>query len=107
MLQLFDAPDALQGIGQRQTTTTAPQGLMVLNHPLVNDCAGAFAARLTGENPADTRALIDRGFLWSLGRHASQDEVNLCLDILKSGTPEATRDFCQMLLCLNEFIYVE
>ena len=107
VLQLFDAPDALQGIGQRQTTTTAPQGLMVLNHPLVNDCAGAFAARLAGENPADTRALIDRGFLWSLGRHASQDEVNLCLDILKPGTPEATRDFCQMLLCLNEFIYVE
>ena len=107
VLQLFDAPDALQGIGQRQTTTTAPQGLMLLNHPLVNDCAAAFAARLAGENPPNTRALIDRGFLWSLGRHASQDEVSLCAEILEPGTPEATRDFCQMLLCLNEFIYVE
>ena len=107
VLQLFDAPDALQGIGHRQTTTTAPQGLMLLNHPLVNACAGAFATRLAGENPADIGALIDRGFLWSLGRRASQDERDLCSEILEPGTPEATRDFCQMLLCLNEFIYVE
>ncbi|MEE3368985.1 MAG: PSD1 and planctomycete cytochrome C domain-containing protein [Planctomycetota bacterium] len=107
LFQLFDAPDALQGIGQRQTTTTAPQGLMLLNHPLVNQCAEAFAARLTAENPTDTRTLVDRGFLWSLGRPASEDEVEVCSEILKSGTAEATRDFCQMLLCLNEFIYVE
>src|SRR5690606_12424068 len=28
MMQLFDAPDALQGISQRQTTTIAPQALL-------------------------------------------------------------------------------
>ena len=31
VLQLFDAPDAVQGLGARQSTTTAPQSLMMLN----------------------------------------------------------------------------
>ena len=107
VLQLFDAPDALQGVGHRQTTTTAPQGLLLLNHPLVNDCVAAFAKRLTEEKPVDNRTLIERGFLWSVGRHASTKEVELCMLILQPSTPAAVRDFCQMLFCLNEFIYIE
>src|SRR5207244_10525052 len=33
MLAAFDGPDALQGVGERQTTTVAPQALWLLNNP--------------------------------------------------------------------------
>ncbi len=107
VLQLFDAPDALQGVGERQTTTTAPQGLMLLNNPFVIACADTFAQRLANEQPADTAAMIQRGFLYAVGRPPTAAEQELCKTLLEPGTPAAARDFCQMLFCLNEFIYVE
>ena len=38
-LTLFDAPDGLQGMEQRTTTTVAPQALLLLNNVLVRQCA--------------------------------------------------------------------
>src|SRR5581483_3216167 len=40
---LFDAPEPLQGIEQRTTTTIAPQALLLMNNKLVRDCAEHFA----------------------------------------------------------------
>src|SRR5581483_4063405 len=45
MVQL-DWPEALQGVGQRVTTTVAPQALLMLNSPQVRANAAAFAAKL-------------------------------------------------------------
>src|SRR5206468_12907504 len=39
MLQVFDAPDALQGIGERPTTTIAPQSLLLMNNPNIREYA--------------------------------------------------------------------
>ena len=36
---LFDAPDALQGLGQRASTIVAPQALAMLNNAQVHQCA--------------------------------------------------------------------
>ena len=35
MMQVFDAPEALGGVGQRPTTTIAPQALLLMNNPNV------------------------------------------------------------------------
>ena len=46
MMQVFDAPEALSSIGNRPSTTIAPQALLLLNNPNVRNCARAFARRL-------------------------------------------------------------
>ena len=35
ILQLFDAPDAIQSIGNRDVTTVPPQALAMMNSPLI------------------------------------------------------------------------
>jgi len=106
-LQLFDAPDSLQGIGQRQTTTTAPQGLAMLNSPFADGCVVALASRLEARKLGGAEAYIREGFLLAVGREPSAEETELCRQLLRPGNMEAKRDFCQMLLCLNEFITIE
>ena len=46
MMQVFDAPEALTSMGDRPSTTIAPQALLLLNNPNVRADARAFAARL-------------------------------------------------------------
>ncbi|HIA20539.1 MAG TPA: DUF1553 domain-containing protein [Planctomycetaceae bacterium] len=43
MLQLFDAPDSIQGIGNRDVTTVPPQALAMMNSPVVRQLAEKFA----------------------------------------------------------------
>src|SRR5437764_8056868 len=45
-MMLFDAPNALLGLGARATTTVAPQALMLMNSPLVRGYAEALAKRV-------------------------------------------------------------
>ena len=52
---LFDAPDALQSIDRRPTTTVAPQALTLFNGVFVNRQARHFAARLRREDMGPMR----------------------------------------------------
>lgn len=118
MLQLFDAPDALQGIGRRQTTTIAPQALLLMNNERVRGYANDFARRI---DPDGTRAIdqvIRDGFLIALSRPPSDDERRPIRELIRqqigsrhTGDSKvrtaAVTDFCQLLMCLNEFVYLE
>jgi mono/diheme cytochrome c family protein len=119
MMQVFDWPDALQGIPERPTTTIAPQALMLLNNPQVRECAKALADRVSAESAGDAAAAVRRGYLWTLSREPTTEEL------VESGAfvaaqeqtyaaagradsrPLALADFCQVLFCLNEFVYVD
>jgi hypothetical protein len=119
ILTLFDAPDALQGLGQRAATTIAPQALALLNNPQVRTYAQSFAKRVrpTPETPPSDS--IDRAYRLALARPPDLDELADDLAFLKAQAesyraanqpdPElaALADFCQALMGLNEFIYVE
>lgn len=73
---LFDAPDALQGIGRRPTTTVAPQALALLNAPPFERLAVGFARRL---RPAASRSLADavrQAYREALGRSPVAEELN-------------------------------
>ena len=119
MMTLFDGPDALSGIGVRPNTTVAPQALLLLNNPLVRESARSFAARLLAAASADDGAAIRRGYLTALGRPPSDAELVDAIEFLKQqsaayaadGKPDARMlalaDFCQVLMGLNEFVYVE
>jgi uncharacterized protein DUF1553 len=119
MMTLFDAPDALQGIGVRPNTTIAPQALLLLNSPLVRESARGFANRIGIAESADLVPSIRRGYLIALGREPDAEESAEAARFLQQQIalyesdkkPDARRlalaDFCQVLLGLNEFVYVE
>jgi hypothetical protein len=125
MLQLFDAPDANQGIGRRATTTVAPQALLVMNSPVVRQWAAAMARRAATVRQSDHEEVtpaetLRRVFQAALARDPSDEELSQSMAFLNQqmqtyqaegkhaeAAATALGDFCQTLLGLNELVYVE
>ncbi len=119
MLTVFDAPDATVGIDQRPCTTIAPQALMVINNPNVRENAELLAARMQGGTAADLAAAIKLGFMLTVSREPNDSELKEALAFLDVQTKSysasgnampaqtALVDFAQVLLGLNEFVYIE
>jgi len=139
MLQLFDAPDTMQGIGFRQESTVAPQALAMLNSPMVREVATRFAAEARPDSTASLTESIDRAYRIALGRSPDTDElaametfIHLQREsrgdgvlpprsppgdgVLPPRSPQgdeekaselAFLDFCHLVLCMNEFVYVD
>jgi hypothetical protein len=113
---LFDAPEPQQGVELRGTTTIAPQALLIMNNAQVRQCAEALAKRLGGGSLSER---VQQGYAHGIGRLPSARELNQSLLFLdqqaKSYTADgkanalalALSDFCQVLLGLNEFVYIE
>ncbi len=119
MLQLFDAPRALVSLGKRETTTVAPQALMLMNSPHVRRYAEAFARRLERRGARSWEETVDRAYRIALSRPPREQEQSRSVAFLeaqrrtyadrpeKEARHKARTDFCQALMELNEFIYVE
>jgi len=113
MMIIFDAPEALGGMAERPTTTIAPQALHLLNNPRMRDCAKTFAQRLGSGKLPDA---VQVAYRIALARNPSADELADGLAFINEQMAtypgddrreRALTDFCQVLLCLNEFIYVD
>jgi hypothetical protein len=116
---LFDGPDALQGLEQRITTTIAPQSLLLLNSGQVRSCAESFAKRISPKEGLPLEDVVRSAYAHALGRQPKERELADAVAFLKeqaasykaSGkdNPQqlALTDFCQALLGLNEFIYID
>jgi hypothetical protein len=117
MLQLFDAPDAMQGIATRERSTVAPQALAMLNSPIIRGLATKFAVRVRPSESTPVAAAIDQAYRIALSRPATDEEIETMTAFierqkkLRGDEPDAeslaVRDFCHLVLCLNEFIYIE
>jgi hypothetical protein len=116
MMQVFDAPEALTGVADRPTTTIAPQALLLMNNPQVRGYCRAFARRVAGGPGTPLEEAVKAGFLTALARPPSRDELADSVAFVReqeasyqgAGRRElALADFCQALLCMNEFIYVD
>lgn len=110
-LIVFDAPDATVHVGERPSTTIAPQALHLLNNPQVRAASQALAQRiLQNSSLTDTQA-VQQAYRIVLCREPSSEELQAALEFLSSDTTRQQRkaftDFCQMLFCLNEFLYWE
>jgi hypothetical protein len=115
---LFDAPDTLSGVEQRATTTIAPQALLLMNNQMVRRCAEAFARRLEGGHGESRADVVRRGYGMAVTRPPDTRELDEAVQFLQEqaraykadGKSDADflalADFCQVLLELNEFIYV-
>ncbi|MEO6184093.1 MAG: DUF1553 domain-containing protein, partial [Verrucomicrobiota bacterium] len=119
ILQLFDAPNPSVSVGNRVSTTIAPQALLFMNNANVREYARALAGRL---KPASDKSLADsvvEGYLITLGRRPNATESEDSVAFIKqqgnsyrggnkaNADELALADFCQALFGLNEFIYVE
>src|SRR5262249_51218095 len=119
MLVVFDAPEALSGIGVRPTTTIAPQSLYLMNNPQVRGYARGFAKRIAPDARTPIEEAVRMAYPIALGRAPTATELADSVEFVKSQTADyesakkteahelALTDFCQTLLCLNEFVYVD
>jgi cytochrome c553 len=110
-LVVFDAPDGTVGVGDRPSTTVAPQALHLMNNPHVRAAAYGLAKRAWNDGKATDADGIAAAYRIALGRAPSNEEAADGLAFLKPHTGSAREaalaDFCQVLFCLNEFLYVE
>jgi hypothetical protein len=105
---LFDSADSTALVDQRTVSTVAPQALFLLNSPFILVQTKALARRVLAE-AKDERARIERAYQLLYARPPLEDEVNIGLDFLaRAGRGGAGWEaYCQVLLCANEFIYVD
>jgi hypothetical protein len=118
-MQLFDMPEPLVSIGARASTTTGPQALWFMNGPVARRAAEGFAARLEEPAAESMRDAVREAFLMALAREPSSGECDrwtrmIDVDIAEyaaaghgDSRQRALADFCQVLLSMNEFVYVE
>jgi hypothetical protein len=112
MLRLHDVPDATTHSPGRTPTTTPLQQLFVLNSPFVRQQADALARRLRAE-AGGVEARVGRAYRLLYAREARPREVALAVEFLTGGKPgavpddEAWRQYAQVLLGGNEFLFVD
>ncbi len=117
LLKLFDAPDAMQGIATREQSTVAPQALALLNSPLIREYATKFATRVRPNAEISNEQAITTAYELALSRPATANEIQTMNQFITSQTEMrggdanaqqlAVRDFCHLVLCMNEFIYID
>ncbi|QDU98709.1 PSD1 and planctomycete cytochrome C domain-containing protein [Lignipirellula cremea] len=129
-MQLFDSPEPLVSVGQRPATTIAPQALHFMNSDQARQCAIGLANRAqqasSGKQGADPDEVkpasgppIEQAYRLALGRRPDAEELAAAVAFVEAQTASheqaqqtnasqiALADFCQVLLSLNEFVYLE
>jgi hypothetical protein len=106
---LFDAPDCSGIVERRTESIVAPQALFLMNDPLVTRLATALAERIAGEVPrGNDRERIRRLYEITLGRPPAEAEIDIGLQLLSDETvTNAWTGYCRMIVCTNEFIYLD
>jgi mono/diheme cytochrome c family protein len=116
---LFDAADPNAIVEKRIDSTVAPQSLFLMNHPFVLAQTKALVERLNKEAPKEKSERIKWLYQLLYGREPSLEEVRIGERALAQARVEskdnqadelnvaAWEEYCQVLLCANEFMYVD
>lgn len=135
VLEAFDAPVMAPNCVARESSSVAPQALMMLNDVFIAEQSRAFAARLQGEHPGDLRAQVTRAWRLAYGVLPTAAEMQTSLVYVAEQTeqirqrlaelpppkekdkdkapakPEpqtlALASLCQGLISANRFLYVD
>jgi mono/diheme cytochrome c family protein len=116
--RLFDRADPGSIVAQRGQSIIAPQALFFLNDPFVSEMARALAARIgrvgggfaqpTSATSASEQKRIERLYLLALSRLPTPAELDLGKQLLmQPGKMDSWERYCHLILCANEFIYVD
>ena len=101
-MEVFDKPDLQISCDRRISSTHAPQALEMLNGPLSNTMAAAFAQRLQQEAGPDQQ--IELAFRLTVGRFPTAIERRLSRQFLDELPPS---EFALAMFNLNSFLYVD
>jgi len=115
--QLFDYSDASLPVGDRPTTTTAPQSLFFVNSDLVLQASTALATESFADSPQVDGQRLAVAYERVLGRPCTEKEVAQATSFIEAfaadfgadaveGRRQAWVAFCQTLFCSNEFVYL-
>ncbi|MBI82159.1 MAG: hypothetical protein CMJ81_03095 [Planctomycetaceae bacterium] len=133
MLAMFDVADANTVTSVRNDTTVVTQSMFMLNNHFVRDQALHLTRQLFPEEGSapepdkeDVRSFADKmpveqAYLATLGRPPTDMEVRSAIEYLQTyitetsagqkdhvpGKIAAWQSYCQLLFCLNEFLYVD
>ncbi len=114
MLQLFNAPDAMQSIGQREASTVAPQALAMINSEAVRNWAIDLSKRSQPTPETKLTDAVTSAYEIAYSRPPSSGELSGMLDFIEKqregradNAETAFQDFCHLLLCANEFLYID
>ena len=118
-MEIFDSPIMAINCTRRMNSTTVLQSFAQLNSDFVVHAARDTGDRLLKTAAAENTDPIALAFRTILGRRPGDDEQKWCERYLSEQTktwqetsPDeaenlAMADMCHMLLCTNEFLYVE
>ncbi|MBM4002132.1 MAG: DUF1553 domain-containing protein [Planctomycetes bacterium] len=116
-LTTFDAPEPTQSIGQRVSTTVPTQALTLLNSAFVRRQAELLARRVRSAPDVPLAQAVDQAYRVALGRAPAAAERDEMLAFIEeqaalAGSDATARDralveFCQVLFCLSEFMYID
>ncbi len=79
-LEVFNAPSPDLSLEQRETSTVTPQVFALFNAQSTYYRAIAMASRVAGANDDPSREMINAVFRRALGRDATADECDTCLE---------------------------
>ncbi len=106
MLRLFDFPDPTIHAATRIPTTTPLQQLFTLNSPFMQQQASALVKRLKTEVSDEERVRLAYRLLY--GREATAPQMRLAMEFLgRPSSDESWRQYAQVLLGSNEFLFVD
>ena len=114
-LLLFDFPERLVSIGRRATTNIAPQGLALMNSPIVREYAVGLADRALSQSSGHSPSRVVKALYWLVySRSPTESEEEHALAYLrqhhqnKSDLSRSERfvDLAHTLLMSNEFLYL-
>jgi hypothetical protein len=113
MLRLHDFADPTGHSPKRDETITPLQQLFVLNSEFMRNRAAELHSRLAGENIDSIEDRIDRAYQLLFGRSPSGKQMAAAVDYLTSQSTvtvisgEAWRNYFQVLLGSNEFLFID
>lgn len=135
LLDTFDSASADTPTPKRNTTTVAPQSLIMLNSDFYEQQARHLADRILQEGEAPSSQLLDRAFRIVLTRLPTEKERTIALGYLsqqqeqfitsatatavaqngnmdrqqieKQALRQALEAYCKVMLNLNEFVYID
>jgi hypothetical protein len=102
-MEVFDQPALLTSCARRESSTHAPQALELMNGPMANNMAKAFAERLQSEVGADPEQLVERAYRIATGRVPTEAERKPAIEFLKT---QPLSEFALAVFNLNDFLYV-
>jgi hypothetical protein len=116
LMTMFDAPEPTQSIGERVSTTVPTQALAMMNSPFVREQAEKLAKQIRPTPETPLEAAIVRAYQIALTRKPTETEQSAMRAFVESQSPSAEGqtvadgslvEFCQVLLSLNEFVYID